>query len=310
MLNAHDTTVSSALENIRSVFQNMGVALEAAPAKLDAYFTQFKFVKFALIVAVLIALCAALLGVTLVLKRYSMIGDGLSHVAFGAMTVAMIFSLTPVYISMPVTVVTAILLLRGGKRKLGGDSAIAMLSVSSLALGYLLLNLFSGSSSNLSGDVCSILFGSTSILTLRESDVILCATLAAVVIFVYIFFHNQIFAVTFDEDFAKATGTKVTAYHLLIAVITAVVIVISMNLVGALLISALIVFPALCAMRLFRSFRGVIISAALISVFCAVLGILLAIVFSTPVGSTIVAADLLAFVICVIIDAIKRGVKR
>lgn len=274
------------------------------------YYLSFDFVKFALFAGILIALCAALLGVCLVLRRYSMIGDGLSHVAFGAMTVAMIFSVTPIYISLPVTVVSAILLLRGGNQKLKGDSAIAVLSASSLALGYLLLNLFSAKSSNLSGDVCTILFGSTSILTLKRSDVIVCAALAAVVIFVYIFFYNKIFAVTFDEDFARATGTKTSAYNLLLAVITAVVIVLAMNLVGALLITALIVFPALCAMRLFKSFKSVIISAAVISVVCAVLGIFLAIIYSTPVGSTIVAADLAVFIICVIIDLIKGGKRK
>ena len=276
--------------------------------KLQYYLT-FDFVKFAIIVGILVALCAALLGVTLVLKRYSMIGDGLSHVAFGAMTVAMLLSVTPMYVSLPVTVLAAILLLRGGKQKLKGDSAIAMLSVSTLALGYLLLNIFQSNSPNLSGDVCTILFGSTSILTLKRSDVILCAALAAVVLFVYAFFYNKIFAVTFDEDFARATGTKVGAYNLLLAVITAVVIVLAMNLVGALLITALIVFPALCAMRLFKSFKAVIISAAIISVCCAVVGLLIAIVYSTPVGCTIVAADLVVFLVCVLIDLLKGGRK-
>lgn len=273
--------------------------------KLQLYFT-YDFVKFAMVVGVLVALCAALLGVTLVLKRYSMIGDGLSHMAFGAMTIAMIFSVAPIYLTLPVTVVSAVLLLRSGG-KLKGDSAIAMLSVSSLAVGYLLLNLFSPKSANPSGDVCSILFGSTSILTLKKSDVIVCAVLAAVVLLVYALFYNKIFAVTFDEDFAKATGTKAQGYNLMLAVITAVVIVLAMNLVGALLISALIVFPALCAMRLFKSFKGVILFAAVISVTCAVVGILLAILYGTPVGSTIVAADLGVFILCVIIDLIKGG---
>jgi zinc transport system permease protein len=203
---------------------------------------------------------------------------------------------------------SAVLLLRGGG-KLKGDAAVAMLSVSSLAMGYLLLNIFKSKSANLSGDVCAILFGSTSILTLKRSDVILCAALAAVVIFVYIFFYNKIFAVTFDESFARATGTKASMYNTLLAIITAVVIVLSMNLVGALLISALIVFPALCGMRLFKSFRGVIISAAIISVCCALAGILISILYGTPVGSTIVAADLAVFLVCVIIDLCKGGRK-
>ncbi len=275
--------------------------------KLQSYFA-YDFVRFALVVGVLVALCAALLGVTLVLRRYSMIGDGLSHMAFGAMTVAMRFSIAPIWLTLPVTVVSAVLLLRSGG-KLKGDAAVAMLSVSSLAMGYLLLNIFKNKSANLSGDVCAILFGSTSILTLKKSDVVLCAVLAAVVIFVYIFFYNKIFAVTFDESFARATGTNASLYNTLLAVITAVVIVLSMNLVGALLISALIVFPALCGMRLFRSFRGVIVSASVISVCCALGGILISILYGTPVGSTIVAADLAVFLVCVIIDLIKGGRK-
>ena len=279
--------------------------------KLQYYLT-FDFVKFAVIVGVLVALCAALLGVTLVLKRYSMIGDGLSHVAFGAMTVAMLLSVAPMYISLPVTILAAIMLLRGGNQKLKGDAAIAVLSASTLALGYLVLNIFSTQTnrSNLSGDVCKVLFGSTSILTLERSDVILCAVLAAVVIFVYAFFYNKIFSITFDEAFARATGTKVSAYNLMLAVIIAVVIVLAMNLVGALLITALIVFPALCAMRLFKSFKAVIISAAIISVCCAVIGLLVAIVYSTPVGCTIVAADLAVFLVCVLIDILKGGTKK
>lgn len=279
--------------------------------KLQYYLT-FDFVKFAVIVGVLVALCAALLGVTLVLKRYSMIGDGLSHVAFGAMTVAMLLSVAPMYVSLPVTILAAIMLLRGGNQKLKGDAAIAVLSASTLALGYLVLNIFSTQTnrSNLSGDVCKVLFGSTSILTLERSDVILCAVLAAVVIFVYAFFYNKIFSITFDEAFARATGTKVSAYNLMLAVIIAVVIVLAMNLVGALLITALIVFPALCAMRLFKSFKAVIISAAIISVCCAVIGLLIAIVYSTPVGCTIVAADLAVFLVCVLIDILKGGTKK
>ena len=285
--------------------------MKAMLEKLQYYLT-FDFVKFAVIVGVLVALCAALLGVTLVLKRYSMIGDGLSHVAFGAMTVAMLLSVAPMYISLPVTILAAIMLLRGGNQKLKGDAAIAVLSASTLALGYLVLNIFSTQTnrSNLSGDVCKVLFGSTSILTLERSDVILCAVLAAVVIFVYAFFYNKIFSITFDEAFARATGTKVSAYNLMLAVIIAVVIVLAMNLVGALLITALIVFPALCAMRLFKSFKAVIISAAIISVCCAVIGLLIAIVYSTPVGCTIVAADLAVFLVCVLIDILKGGTKK
>ena len=277
--------------------------------KLVSYL-QYDFVRYALISGVLIALCAALLGVSLVLRRCSLIGDGLSHVTFGAMTVAMIFSVAPMYVSLPVTVLASVLLLRGDRAKLRGDSAVAVLSVSSLAIGYLLLNVFSKKTTNLSGDVCSILFGSTSILTLKLSDVITCVVLAAAVVTVFALFYNKLFAVTFDETFARATGTKTSVYNLILAVTTAVVIVLSVNLVGALLISALIVFPALCAMRLFKSYRGVMAAAAVISVFCAANGIFVSIIFSTPVGSTIVACELAVFVICIIIDLIKGGTKK
>ena len=274
--------------------------------KLQMYL-EYDFVKYALIVGVLIALCSALLGVSLVLKRYSMIGDGLSRVAFAATTVAMDLSVAPLYVSLPVTVIVAVILLRSGNKKIAGDSAVALISVSSLALGYLILNLFASKSANLTGDVCSILFGSTSILTLKKTDVWLCTALAVVVILVFIFFYNRLFAVTFDEDFSAATGTKTSAYNMLLAVITAVVIVLAMNLVGALLISALIIFPALSSMRLFKSFRGVIISSAVISVICALSGIFIAIFCDTPVGSTIVAADLAVFIICNLIGLMKKG---
>lgn len=273
--------------------------------KLLMYF-EYDFVKYALIVGVLIALCSALLGVSLVLKRYSLIGDGLSRVAFAATTVAMVLSVAPLYLSLPVTVIVAVLLLRTGKR-FAGDSAVALISVSSLALGYLILNIFASKSSNLSGDVCSILFGSTSILTLKKTDVWLCTALAVVVILIFVFFYNRIFAVTFDAGFSTATGTNTPAYNMLIAVITAVVIVLAMNLVGALLISALIIFPALSSMRLFKSFRGVMLSSAVISVVCALSGILIAILADTPVGSTIVAADLAVFIVCNIIGFMKKG---
>lgn len=264
---------------------------------LSSYFS-YTFVRYALIAGVLIALCAALLGVSLVLKRYSMIGDGLSHVAFGAIAVAAVCGTAPMTVALPVTIASAILLLGlNSSTKIKGDAAIAMISVGTLALGYLLLNVFS-TSSNVSGDVCTTLFGSTSILTLSKTDVILCLALTAVVILVFVFFYNRIFAVTFDEGFASATGTNTKAYNTLIAVVTAVVIVLAMNLVGALLISALIIFPALSAMRLFKSFRSVIISSSVISVTCAITGILVAILYGTPVGSTIVAADITAFILC------------
>lgn len=264
---------------------------------ISNYFS-YTFVKYAVIAGVLIALCAALLGVSLVLKRYSMIGDGLSHVAFGAIAVAAVFGAAPMAVALPITIVAAILLLAlSSSTKIKGDAAIAMISVGTLALGYLLLNVFSASS-NVSGDVCTTLFGSTSILTLSKTDVILCLALTAIVILVFVLFYNRIFAVTFDESFASATGTNTKAYNTLIAVVTAIVIVLAMNLVGALLISALIIFPALSAMRLFKSFRSVIISSAIISVVCALIGLFIAILYGTPVGSTIVAADIAAFLIC------------
>lgn len=264
---------------------------------ITSYFS-YTFVRYAVTAGVLIALCAALLGVSLVLKRYSMIGDGLSHVAFGATAVAAVCGTAPMTFALPVTIAAAILLLGiNSNTKIKGDAAIAMISVGTLALGYLLLNVFS-TSSNVSGDVCTTLFGSTSILTLSETDVIFCLALTAVVILVFVLFYNRIFAVTFDEGFASATGTNTKAYNTLIAVVTAVVIVLAMNLVGALLISALIIFPALSAMRLFKSFRSVIISSAIISVSCALTGIFIAIIYGTPVGSTIVAADIGAFIIC------------
>ena len=263
-----------------------------------SFYMEHSFVCYALIVGVLIALCSSLLGVTLVLKRFSFIGDGLSHTAFGAMAVAAVLNLTnDMLFVLPATVICAVLLLRtGNSTKIKGDAAIAMISVGSLAIGYLLMNLFS-TSSNLSGDVCSTLFGSASILTLTKAEVWLCIILSIVVVLAFLFFYNKIFAVTFDENFAKATGIKAGIYNLLIAVIIAVIIVLAMNLVGSLLISALIIFPALSAMRIFKSFRSVTICSAVLSVFCALLGILISILYATPVGSTIVAVDIGAFAV-------------
>ncbi len=272
------------------------------------YYLQFAFVRYALIVGVLIALCSSLLGVTLVLKRFSYIGDGLSHVAFGAMAVAAVLNLTNrMFLILPLTVLAAVLLLRTGQNaRVKGDAAIAMISVGSLAFGYLLMNIFS-TSSNLSGDVCSTLFGSTSILTLTSREVWLCVILSVAVIVFFVLFYNKIFAVTFDESFAQAVGTRVDVYNLLIAVVIAVIIVLAMNLVGSLLISALVIFPALSAMRLFRSFRSVTVFSAVLSVLCALTGLVVSIVAGTPVGSTIVAADAIAFLICCMIEKITGG---
>ncbi len=272
-------------------------------------YMQYPFVRYALIVGILIALCSSLLGVTLVLKRFSFIGDGLSHVAFGAIAIAAVVNLTnEMLLVLPITVVSAILLLRTGQNtKIKGDAAIAMISVGALAFGYLIMNIFS-TSSNLSGDVCTTLFGSTSILTLNEKEVWLCAVLSILVVIFFILFYNKIFAVTFDENFATATGTKANVYNLLIAIIIAVIIVLAMNLVGSLLISALVIFPALSAMRLFKSFKSVTICSAVLSVICAFLGIVISILAGTPVGSTIVAVDVAAFAVCYIAGRISGGI--
>ncbi len=278
--------------------------------QFSVYFS-FPFVRYALIVGVLISLCSSLLGVTLVLKRFSFIGDGLSHVAFGALSIATVLKINnTMFLVLPLTVLSAILILAAGNRtRIKGDAAIAMLSVSALAFGYLLMNIFSASA-NLSGDVCSTLFGSTSILTLTKGEVHLCAALSVIVVAVFVFFYNKIFAVTFDQDFAAAAGTNAGAYNLLLAVIIAVIIVLAMNLVGSLLISALIIFPALSAMRFFRSFLSVTICSAILSVVCSLAGLLVSIVAGTPVGSTIVAADLAAFLIfCAAGTARKRMTK-
>lgn len=270
-------------------------------------YMSFPFVRYALIVGVLIALCSSLLGVTLVLKRYSFIGDGLSHVAFGALAIATILNFTNrMIIVLPITIVFAILLLRKGQNtKIKGDAAIAMLSVGALAFGYMMMNLFP-SSSNVSGDVCTTLFGSMSILMLTKTDVWVCGILAIVVTILFIFLYNRIFAVTFDEDFANAVGTKVNLYNLLIATVIAVIIVLAMNLVGSLLISALVIFPALSAMSILKNFKSVTIFSAVSSMICALIGIIISILAGTPVGSTIVAADVVLFAVCYLIGRIRR----
>ncbi len=267
----------------------------------------YPFVRYALIVGVLIALCSSLLGVTLVLKRFSFIGDGLSHVAFGAMSIAAVLQFTnKMVIVLPLTVITAILLLRtGANTRIKGDAAIAMISVGALAFGYLIMNIFS-TSSNLSGDVCSTLFGSTSILTLTIGEVVLCCILSVAVVFIFVFFYNKIFAVTFDEDFSRAAGTKAEAYNLMIAIVIAVIIVLAMNLVGSLLISALVIFPALSAMRIYNNFRAVTVCSAILSVVCAFTGMIISILAGTPVGSTIVAMDVAVFFVCFVTGAIKK----
>lgn len=274
--------------------------------KLAQYWS-YPFVRYALVVGVLVALCSSLLGVTLVLKRFSFIGDGLSHVAFGAMSVASVLNLTnDMPLVMGITVLCAILLLGTGRNaRINGDAAMAMFSVGALAVGYLIMNVFS-TSANLTGDVCTTLFGSTSILTLTKTKVWMCVALSVVVVLLYIFFYHKIFAVTFDESFASATGIRAKEYNLILAVVTAVVIVMAMNLVGSLLISALVIFPAMAAMRLFKSFRTVTIFAAVFSVFCATAGILTSILAGTPVGATIVTADILLFALCTLVGWLGR----
>ena len=254
------------------------------------------FILRAIAVGVLIALSAALLGVVLVLRRFSFIGDGLSHVAFGAMAVASVVGLSNnLLLVLPVTIISAILLLRTGQNtKIKGDAAIAMISVGALAVGYLVMSAFSASS-NFAGDVCGTLFGSVAILTLSDIDVYICLALSALVIVFFLLFRNKIFAVTFDESFAKTAGVKTSGFNLTIAMITAVIIVLAMNLVGSLLTSALVIFPALSSMRVFKTFKAVVLSSALIAVLCALAGILLSILFSTPVGSTVVAANIVVF---------------
>ena len=266
-------------------------------ANLIAYLS-FPFVRYAFIAGVLIALCSSLLGVTLVLKRFSFIGDGLSHVAFGAMAIAAVMSISnEMLVVMPVTVICAVILLkRSQSSTVKGDASLAMLSVGAMAVGYLLLNMFS-TSANIAGDVCSTLFGSTSILTLQGTDIAVCVVMSVIVIGAFVVLYNKIFAVTFDETFAKATGTNTEIYNLIIALITAVIIVLAMNLVGALLTSALIVFPALSSMRLFSSFKQVILCSAVIAVVAALVGISLSILFSTPVGATVVVINIVIFLV-------------
>ena len=270
-------------------------------------YLQYPFVINAIIVGAFISVCASLLGVTLVLKRFSYIGDGLSHVAFGAMAIAAVLNFSD---NMPfmlaITMVCAVFLLKTGQRRLvKGDASLAMLSVSSMAIGYLLLNV-SSSSTNISGDVCTTLFGSTSILTLSKHDVWLCILLSGFVILLYVLFYNKIFAVTFDERFSTAVGTPASIYNLGIALATAVIIVLAMKLVGSLLVTAIVIFPAISAMRLFKTFRSVSIFAAIFSLVCAILGTFISILASTPVGSTIVAVDLSFYLICWLISAVKK----
>lgn len=274
--------------------------------KIIFYF-QYPIVQRAFIVGTLIAISSALLGVILVLKRFSFIGDGLSHVAFGAMCIAGILNFSNnMYLILPVTIIAAILLLRTGQEtKIKGDAAVAMISVGALAIGYLLKSLFS-TSANISGDVCTTLFSSAAILNLNETDVILCSSLSICVIIAFIVFYNKIFAVTFDEKFAKAVGTHASVYNLVIAIIIAIIIVLAMKLVGSLLVSALIIFPSLSAMRVFKSFKAVTICSAVFSVVASSIGIILSITVTNLLGPSIVAVDIFGFLVFSLIGAIRK----
>ena len=269
----------------------------------------YPFVWRAFAAGAMIAVCASVLGVVLVLKRYAMIGDGLSHVAFGAMAVAAVLGFAPMAVAIPVTVAVAVLLLLAGeKRLIKGDSAIAMLSAGSLAVGYLLLNLFpSSDTGSLSGDVCASLFGSTSMLTLKDSDVWLCVGLSVAVIGFFVIFYRKIFAVTFDEGFATSSGIRVKVYNFLIAAVSGVVIVLAMKLVGALLISSLIIFPALSAMRVFRSFKSVVLCSAVISVVGSLTGLLCALLLSTPTGASVAVVHIVIFLVFTLIGKFRRA---
>jgi len=272
------------------------------------FYFEFPFVRYAMIVGVLIALCSSLLGVTLVLRRFSLIGTGLSHVVFCATAIASVIHQIPenIYLVLPVTIICAVLLLRTGTNTIiKGDASLAMITVGTLAIGYLTLNLFSGST-NLAGDICTILFGATSILTLSAAEVWISVGLSLLVITVFLLFYNKIFAITFDEDFAEATGSRAKMYNLILAVVIAVVIVLAMNLVGALLISALVIFPAMSSMRVFKSFKTVTICAVIVSIVCSATGMITSILAGTPVGATIVAVNILCFVLFSIAGLARR----
>ena len=262
----------------------------------------YTFITRALIVGILVALCAALLGVSLVLKRYSMIGDGLSHVGFGALAVALALNVAPLEVSLPVVAIAAFLLLRISERStIRGDAAIALISSSAIAIGVIVVSMTTG----MNTDVYNYMFGS--ILAMSESDVILSVAVSVVVLFLYVLHYNKIFAVTFDESFALATGLRARRYNMLIALLTALIIVVGMRMMGAMLISSLIIFPALTAMRVFKSFRLVVIAAAVLSVVCFFIGIVVSFTFSVPVGAGIVVINLIAFCLFSLIRLLRRA---
>ena len=253
----------------------------------------YPFILRAFVVGILISLCAALLGVPLVLKRYSMIGDGLSHVSFGALSVALACGWAPLPVSIPVVVLAALGLLRMTERsRMGADAAIAVVSASSLAAGVVVTSLTTG----MTTDVDSFMFGS--ILALDRADVALSVGVSAAVLVLYVLFYHRLFAITFDESFSRATGMRVELYNTVLSVLTALTIVLGMRLMGAMLISSLVIFPALTAMRLLRSFRGVVICAGVLSVVCFCAGLIASYLLSTPVGASVVLCNLLVFLLC------------
>lgn len=264
----------------------------------------YPFMTRAFLVGSLVALCSALLGVSLVLKRYSMIGDGLSHVGFGAMAIAAAMNAAPLTVAIPVVIVAAILLLRiSGNAKIKGDAAIALISTTSLAVGVMVISLTTG----MNTDVYNYMFGS--ILAMSAEDVKLSLVLSVFVLILFIVFYHKIFAITFDETFARATGVKAGVYNTLIAVLTAVTIVLGMRMMGALLISSLIIFPALTSMRVCRTFKSVIINAAVISVVCLIAGVTLSYVAATPAGASVVLADLVMMVLYTVVGAVKNHMR-
>ena len=264
----------------------------------------YPFMTRAFLVGSLVALCSALLGVSLVLKRYSMIGDGLSHVGFGAMAIAAAMNAAPLTVAIPVVIVAAILLLRiSGNAKIKGDAAIALISTTSLAVGVMVISLTTG----VNTDVYNYMFGS--ILAMSAEDVKLSLVLSVFVLILFIVFYHKIFAITFDETFARATGVKAGVYNTLIAVLTAVTIVLGMRMMGALLISSLIIFPALTSMRVCRTFKSVIINAAVISVVCLIAGVTLSYVAATPAGASVVLANLVMMVLYTVVGAVKNHMR-
>ncbi|MEM1486139.1 metal ABC transporter permease [Oscillospiraceae bacterium PP1C4] len=265
---------------------------------------QYPFLLRAMVVGVLVSLCASLLGVSLVLKRYSMIGDGLSHVGFGALAVATALNMAPLLLSIPIVILTAFLLLRiSESSNIKGDAAIALISSASLAIGVMVVSLTTG----MNTDVCNYMFGS--ILSLSIADARLSILLSIAVLVLFVLFYPRIFAVTFDETFAKATGTRTNVYNMLVALLTAVTIVLGMRMMGALLISSLIIFPALTSMRLFKRFKAVVVSSAVLSVSCFLIGMVISYLSETPTGASIVSVNIVAFILFSIIGMVKRGVR-